>query len=61
MGGVMVGALFISMVADQLGRRLVMCVCLALQAVIGFGSAFANDLVLFSCLRFLIGALNQVL
>ncbi|XP_064619580.1 organic cation transporter protein-like [Lineus longissimus] len=59
MGGVMAGALFISVLADRLGRRPVMCVCLALQAVIGFGSAFANDIILFMILRFIIGALNQ--
>ncbi|XP_074651851.1 organic cation transporter protein-like [Tubulanus polymorphus] len=57
--GQMVGAIFLSMCADIIGRKKMLIVYLLSQAAVGLGAAFVDGYIFFTVLRFIIGALNQ--
>lgn len=59
MFGVMFGALFVTPAADYFGRKGVMITCVLVQSLLGVVLMFSNGIILFTVLRFLIGALNQ--
>jgi AAHS family benzoate transporter-like MFS transporter len=53
--GMMFGAIFLGTVADRIGRRLAIVICLALFSVFTAAAGFASDPYIFSVLRFLAG------
>jgi AAHS family benzoate transporter-like MFS transporter len=53
--GMMFGAIFLGTVADRIGRRLAIVICLALFSVFTAAAGFAADPYTFSVLRFLAG------
>ncbi|GFS02943.1 solute carrier family 22 member [Elysia marginata] len=59
MVGSMMGALLITPLSDKFGRRLVLLVCLLLQAVIGSCVAFSPTYAVFTILRFIVGFFNM--
>lgn len=60
MFGATVGAMLILPLADRFGRKTVMLACLFAQAIIGSATAFVDNYILFTALRFLVGMLNIV-
>ncbi|KAJ3606660.1 hypothetical protein NHX12_026179 [Muraenolepis orangiensis] len=62
MCGLLVGALGFGILSDKYGRRPVMLVGLAFQAVFGVGAAYAPNLYVYTLLRFMVGtAISAVL
>ncbi|KAK3099008.1 hypothetical protein FSP39_025214, partial [Pinctada imbricata] len=59
MAGSAAGALFLTPFADVFGRKYIILSFLIIQGAIGFGTAFADDYILFTVLRFFIGLLNM--
>ncbi|KAM3602369.1 uncharacterized protein V6R79_002793 [Siganus canaliculatus] len=55
MFGLLVGALLFGTLADKYGRRIIILVGLAIQAVFGVGAAFAPNFYVYTALRFLVG------
>lgn len=53
--GMMFGAIFLGTVADRIGRRLAIVICLALFSVFTAAAGFASDPYTFSVMRFLAG------
>ena len=60
MVGSMMGALLITPLSDKFGRRLVLLICLLLQAIIGSCVAFSPTYAVFTILRFIVGFFNMV-
>ncbi|KAG5276577.1 hypothetical protein AALO_G00107280 [Alosa alosa] len=55
MSGLLVGAVLFGALADKYGRRTIILVGLALQAVFGVGAAFAPTFYIYIVLRFVVG------
>ncbi|XP_056219359.1 organic cation transporter protein isoform X1 [Seriola aureovittata] len=55
MFGLLVGAVVFGSLADKYGRRIVILVNLAIQAVFGVGAAFAPNFYVYAALRFMVG------
>ncbi|XP_072550580.1 organic cation transporter protein [Salminus brasiliensis] len=55
MFGLLVGAVVFGILADRYGRRIIILVGLALQAVFGVGAAFAPNFYIYVLLRFVVG------
>ncbi|KAL6485413.1 hypothetical protein MHYP_G00048050 [Metynnis hypsauchen] len=55
MFGLLVGAVLFGAFADRFGRRVIILVALALQAVFGVGAAFAPNFYVYVLLRFVVG------
>jgi AAHS family benzoate transporter-like MFS transporter len=53
--GMMFGAVFLSTVADRIGRRLAIVICLALFSVFTAAAGMSRDPYVFSAMRFLAG------
>jgi AAHS family benzoate transporter-like MFS transporter len=53
--GMMFGAIFLGTIADKIGRRLAIVICLALFSVFTAAAGFATDPYTFSIMRFLAG------
>jgi AAHS family benzoate transporter-like MFS transporter len=53
--GMMFGAIFLGTVADRIGRRRAIAICLALFSVFTAAAGLANDPYVFSAMRFLAG------
>ncbi len=53
--GMMFGAIFLGTIADKIGRRLAIVICLALFSVFTAAAGFASDPYTFSVMRFLAG------
>jgi AAHS family benzoate transporter-like MFS transporter len=53
--GMMFGAIFLGTVADKIGRRLAIAICIGLFSVFTAGAGFATDPYTFSAMRFLAG------
>lgn len=53
--GMMFGAIFLGTIADKIGRRLAIVICLALFSVFTAAAGFAGDPYNFSVMRFLAG------
>ncbi|MGH8852671.1 MAG: MFS transporter [Telluria sp.] len=53
--GMMFGAIFLGTIADKIGRRLAIVICLALFSVFTAAAGFASDPYTFSIMRFLAG------
>ncbi|MBA5607030.1 MFS transporter [Duganella sp. FT3S] len=53
--GMMFGAIFLGSVADRIGRRYAIAICLALFSVFTAAAGLAHDPYLFSAMRFLAG------
>eukprot|EP01032_Pedospumella_encystans_P002052 gene2052-2401_t len=53
--GMMFGAIFLGTVADRIGRRLAIAICIALFSVFTAAAGFATDPYTFSAMRFLAG------
>lgn len=60
MAGSMIGALLISPMADKFGRRLVLLICLVVQAVAGVCVSWSPSYTVFTALRFIVGFFNMV-
>ncbi|KAK7489264.1 hypothetical protein BaRGS_00019516 [Batillaria attramentaria] len=58
MVGATVGAMLILPLADRFGRKSVMLACLFCQAAVGSATAFVDNYILFTVLRFVVGMLN---
>ncbi|XP_029965987.1 organic cation transporter protein isoform X2 [Salarias fasciatus] len=55
MFGLLVGALLFGILADKYGRRNIILISLAIQAVFGVGAAFAPNFYIYTALRFMVG------
>uniref|UniRef100_A0A3B1JJK7 Si:dkey-119m7.4 n=1 Tax=Astyanax mexicanus TaxID=7994 RepID=A0A3B1JJK7_ASTMX len=55
MFGLLVGAVVFGVLADRYGRRIIILVGLALQAMFGVGAAFAPNFFIYVLLRFVVG------
>uniref|UniRef100_A0A8C3G7H9 Si:dkey-119m7.4 n=1 Tax=Cyclopterus lumpus TaxID=8103 RepID=A0A8C3G7H9_CYCLU len=55
MFGLLVGAVVFGSLADKYGRRIIILVNLAIQAVFGVGAAFAPNVYVYIALRFVVG------
>ncbi|KAK2856641.1 hypothetical protein Q5P01_005376 [Channa striata] len=55
MFGLLVGALVFGSLADKYGRRIIILISLAIQAVFGVGAAFAPNFYTYVALRFMVG------
>ncbi|XP_034756870.1 organic cation transporter protein isoform X2 [Etheostoma cragini] len=53
--GLLVGAVLFGSLADKYGRRIIILVNLAIQAVFGVGAAFAPNFYVYVALRFMVG------
>ncbi|MEN3275748.1 MAG: transporter, family, benzoate transport protein [Massilia sp.] len=53
--GMMFGAIFLGTIADRIGRKLAIAICLALFSVFTAAAGFASDPYTFSVMRFLAG------
>ncbi|WP_027476621.1 MFS transporter [Curvibacter gracilis] len=53
--GMMFGAIFLGTVADRIGRRMAIAICIGLFSVFTAAAGFASDPVTFSVMRFLAG------
>jgi AAHS family benzoate transporter-like MFS transporter len=53
--GMMFGAIYLGTLADKIGRRLCICVCIGLFSVFTAGAGLTNDPISFSVTRFLAG------
>jgi len=53
--GMMFGAIFLGTIADKIGRRLAMVICIALFSVFTAGAGLTSDPMTFSAMRFLAG------
>jgi AAHS family benzoate transporter-like MFS transporter len=53
--GMMFGAIFLGTIADRIGRRAAIAICLALFSVFTAAAGMTNDPYLFSAMRFLAG------
>jgi AAHS family benzoate transporter-like MFS transporter len=53
--GMMFGAIFLGTIADKIGRKLAIVICLALFSVFTAAAGFASDPYTFSVMRFLAG------
>lgn len=53
--GMMFGAIFLGTIADKIGRRLAIAICVALFSVFTAAAGLTNDPVTFSVMRFLAG------
>lgn len=60
MVGNAVGALCLTPISDKIGRKWVILSFLWIQGVIGIVTAFSDNYIVFTVLRFFIGALNMV-
>jgi len=58
--GVMFGAILFGFLSDRYGRKKSFVAALVIQAVVGCATAFSPDFYLFTALRFIVGALEQV-
>ena len=58
--GVMVGGLVFGDLADRFGRRFSMLFTLYAALVVSLVSAFSVNYIMFVCLRFVLGVLQQV-
>jgi len=58
--GVMAGALLFGFLSDKFGRKRTFIAALVSQALIGCGTAAAPNFYVFTALRFVVGALEQV-
>jgi len=59
--GVMFGAILFGFLSDKFGRKKAFVSALVLQAVIGSVTAASPNFYVFTALRFIVGALEQVL
>ncbi|XP_071334549.1 organic cation transporter protein [Trachinotus anak] len=55
MFGLLVGAVVFGSLADKYGRRIIILINLAIQAVFGVGVAFAPNFYVYTALRFMVG------
>ncbi|XP_018599449.1 solute carrier family 22 member 13 [Scleropages formosus] len=55
MSGLLVGAVLFGALADKYGRRCIILVGLAIQAIFGVGTAFAPNFYVYIFLRFIVG------
>lgn len=55
MSGLLVGAVVFGSLADKYGRRIIILISLAIQAVFGVGAAFAPNFYIYTALRFMVG------
>ncbi|XP_040920746.1 solute carrier family 22 member 6-B [Toxotes jaculatrix] len=55
MFGLLVGAVVFGSLADKYGRRIIILINLAIQAVFGVGAAFAPNFYVYTALRFMVG------
>ncbi|XP_034436315.1 organic cation transporter protein isoform X1 [Hippoglossus hippoglossus] len=55
MFGLLVGAVLFGSLADKYGRRIIILINLATQAVFGVGAAFAPNFYMYTALRFIVG------
>uniref|UniRef100_A0A8C7ZCJ8 Si:dkey-119m7.4 n=1 Tax=Oryzias sinensis TaxID=183150 RepID=A0A8C7ZCJ8_9TELE len=55
MFGLLVGALVFGNLADKYGRRIIILISLAIQAVFGTAAAFAPNFYVYTALRFMVG------
>ncbi|XP_040925406.1 organic cation transporter protein isoform X2 [Betta splendens] len=55
MFGLLVGAVLFGTLADKYGRRIIILISLAIQAVFGVGAAFAPNFYTYTVLRFMVG------
>ncbi|XP_026174576.1 organic cation transporter protein [Mastacembelus armatus] len=55
MFGLLVGAMLFGSLSDKYGRRFIILISLAIQAVFGVGAAFAPNLYIYTALRFMVG------
>ncbi|XP_045916738.1 organic cation transporter protein [Micropterus dolomieu] len=55
MFGLLVGAVVFGSLADKYGRRIIILINLASQAVFGVGAAFAPNFYIYTALRFMVG------
>lgn len=53
--GMMFGAIFLGTIADRIGRRLAIAICVALFSIFTAAAGLASDPVMFSVMRFLAG------
>ena len=54
--GMLLGSLPIGLMADKIGRRKALAVCIVVLSVSGTANAFVQSLALFAVLRVLVGA-----
>ncbi|XP_007556061.1 solute carrier family 22 member 6 isoform X1 [Poecilia formosa] len=55
MFGLLVGAVLFGYLADKYGRRIIILICLAIQATFGVAAAFAPNFYVYTALRFMVG------
>ncbi|XP_070706011.1 organic cation transporter protein [Pempheris klunzingeri] len=55
MFGLLVGAVVFGSLADKYGRRIIILISLAIQAVFGVAAAFAPNFYVYTALRFMVG------
>ncbi|XP_073349319.1 organic cation transporter protein [Pagrus major] len=55
MFGLLVGAMVFGSLADKYGRRIIILINLAIQAVFGVGAAYAPNFYVYTALRFVVG------
>ncbi|XP_053301813.1 organic cation transporter protein [Pleuronectes platessa] len=55
MFGLLVGAVLFGSLADKYGRRIIILINLATQAIFGVGAAFAPNFYIYTALRFIVG------
>lgn len=55
MFGLLVGAVLFGALADKYGRRIIILIGLAIQAIFGVGAAFAPNFYIYVLLRFVVG------
>lgn len=55
MFGLLVGAVLFGALADKYGRRMIILIGLAVQAIFGVGVAFSPNFYIYVLLRFVVG------
>jgi len=58
--GVMFGAMMFGFLSDKFGRKKSLVSALVIQAVVGSATAVSPNFYVFTVLRFIVGALEQV-